>query len=92
MGKRISLSRKHALGVEGATQKLSDLTSQFAAKYGLSVSLKGQTASVSGRGVDGTVKVTGEAIAVDLELGFLLGPLAGKIEEGIKRQLETHFA
>ena len=91
MGKKISVSRKHALGVEVATQKLSTLASQFAEKYGLKATIKGQRAEIDGRGVSGEVLVTGETVTVNLELGLLLGALSGKIEEGITRQLEKHF-
>jgi len=92
MGKKISVTRKHTLGLEGASQKLNDLAGQFAEKYGVKATVRGPRIEVSGKGVDGDVLVTADTITVNLELGFLLGALAGKIEDGVGKQLDKHFA
>ncbi len=92
MGKKISVTRKHTLGLEGASQKLTELAGQFAEKYGVKAAVRGPRIEVSGRGVDGNVLVTTDTITVNLELGLLLGPLAGKIEDGVAKQLDKHFA
>jgi hypothetical protein len=47
--------------------------------------------NVSGSGVTGSIRVTDNDISVDLELGFAAGMFAGKIEDGLKTQLEKHF-
>jgi putative polyhydroxyalkanoate system protein len=91
MGKKISINRKHGLGLEGANAKLHELGSQFAAKYGVTTSQSGSTVNVSGSGVTGSIGVTDNDISVDLELGFAAGMFAGKIEDGLKTQLEKHF-
>jgi putative polyhydroxyalkanoate system protein len=88
LGKKISVTRKHTLGLEGASQKLTE----FAEKYGVQAAVRGPRIEVSGRGVDGNVLVTTDTITVNLELGLLLGPLAGKIEDGVAKQLDKHFA
>lgn len=92
MGKKISVTRKHTLGADVAVQKLNALAGQFAEKYGVKADIRGPRATFSGRGVEGDVNVTGESVTINLELGFLLGALAGKIEEGVHRQLEKHFS
>lgn len=92
MGKKISVTRKHTLGADVAQQKLNELAGQFAEKYGVKANIRGPRATFSGRGVDGDVNVTAESVTINLELGFLLGALSGKIEEGVHRQLEKHFS
>lgn len=92
MGKKISVTRKHALGIDVASQKLNDLAGQFAEKYGVKANVKGQRAEIDGKGVSGDVVVTADSVTVNLELGLLLGAMAGKIEEGVGRQLDKHFA
>lgn len=92
MGKKISVTRKHNLGLEGATAKLNDLTAQFAEKYGVKATLNGTSATFKGTGVEGDARVTADAVTINLELGFMLGAMAGKIEEGVGRQLDKHFA
>ena len=92
MGKKISVTRKHTLGLEGATAKLNDLTGQLAEKYGVKAKIEGNNATFKGTGVEGDLKLTADSVTINLELGFLMGPMAGQIEEGVVRQLDKHFA
>jgi putative polyhydroxyalkanoate system protein len=91
MGKKISVTRKHTLGLEGATGKLVELTGTFAEKYNLKTKLSGSAVEVSGSGVKGNVRVTAETVIIDLDLGLPASLVAGKIEDGIQRQLEKYF-
>jgi putative polyhydroxyalkanoate system protein len=92
VGKKISVTRKHSLGVDVASQKLNELAGQFAEKYGVKATIRGPRAEFSGRGVEGNLQITADSVTVNLELGLLLGALSGKIEDGVQRQLEKHFA
>jgi hypothetical protein len=41
--------------------------------------------------VKGNVRVTADAVVIDLDLGLPASLVAGKIEDGIQRQLEKYF-
>ena len=92
MGKKISVTRKHSLPLDVATQKLGELSKQFAEKYNIQFTVSGQTVDFKRSGVEGEARVTADSVTISLELGLLLGALSGKIEDGVRAQLEKHFA
>ncbi len=84
----IELDREHALGAEGATDRLKGIEDKLKEKYGVTLDWRGSLADVRGKGVSGTIKVEETRVALQLKLGLILKPLKGKIREGIEKQVD----
>ncbi|MBC7795149.1 MAG: polyhydroxyalkanoic acid system family protein [Clostridia bacterium] len=84
---QINIEQHHALGHAEARKRVSTLEPKLKEKYGVSLEWNGNMANVKGTGVSGTLAVDDSKVAVDLKLGFLLRPMAGKIKEGLEAQV-----
>ena len=86
---KIQLTRPHALTLETLRERMREVERKLQTKYGAQTSWSDdRTLRVSGPGVEGTMVIRVESVDVDIDLGFMLGPLKGKLEEGLARQLE----
>ncbi len=92
MAKSVSVSKPHKTTKEAAVEKLRALTADVATKYGMTVVPNASGATVDGRGITGTCRIDDRNITIELELPFLLRALASKIEQGIHKQVDQHFA
>jgi putative polyhydroxyalkanoate system protein len=88
----ISIAREHKLGLAGAKQKIDSLVTTLGEKYGIKLVWRGNEADVKGSGVTGKLKIEETRIALDLKLGLMLTPLAGKIREGLERGVDKALA
>jgi putative polyhydroxyalkanoate system protein len=61
-------------------------------KFDLEGRWQGDTLHFSRLGVNGQIAVSADAIRVRAELGLLLAPLKGMVEQEIRRKLDEHFA
>lgn len=85
----ISISRNHSLSPDVIKQRLTALGEKLQAKYSAKTSWDDdKTLKVKGTGVDGKLKISDNKVDVDIDLGFLLKPMKGKIEEAITKELE----
>ena len=86
---KINLSRNHSLPAAVIKQRLTDLGSKLQEKYQAKTSwADDKTLNVKGPGVDGKLVIGGDKVDVNLDLGFMLSPLKGKIEETLGRELD----
>ena len=86
---KINLSRNHSLPPAVIKQRISDLGSKLQEKYQAKTSwVDDKTLNVKGPGVDGKLVIGGDKVDVNLDLGFMLSPLKGKIEETLGRELD----
>lgn len=92
MAKTIKLTRRHGLGLDVAKARLEDIVAQVEARYGVGNTVRGDGANLEGKGVTGTIKVTGERVDVDLELRLPASLIAAKIQSGVEAALAQHFA
>lgn len=88
----IHMTRDHALGAEGATDRLKGIEPKLKEKYGVTLAWTGHRAEVKGTGVSGRITVEEARVGLELKLGLMLKPLKGKIQEGIERQVEKALA
>ncbi len=89
----ISLSRNHNLSTDELRTRLNALNGKLKDKFGLDASWDNDSrASVSGKGVKGSVEMTPSKLSVDLKLGMLLRPLKGKIEAALNEELDKVVA
>lgn len=86
---KINLSRNHSLPADVIKQRLTELGSKMQEKYQAKTSWSDdKTLNVKGPGVEGKLVIGGDKVDVNLDLGFMLSPLKGKIEETLGRELE----
>jgi len=61
-------------------------------RYGVTLSWRGNSATVAGKGVSGSFAVDDGRIRIELKLGMLLRPLKGKIQGSIERSVDRALA
>ena len=88
----IKIERNHKLGTAEARKRVDTLEPKLKERYGVTLEWNGNVAAVKGTGVSGTLAVDDTKVAVNIKLGLLLRPLAGKIREGLEHQVNKALA
>jgi len=89
---RIDIRRPHQLSIEEARAVVDKVAARMQEKFGMQGRWQGDTLQFSRSGVSGTIAVGSDAIEVKAELGMMLAPLKGMVEQEIRRKLDEHFA
>ncbi|MEQ1660856.1 MAG: polyhydroxyalkanoic acid system family protein [Hylemonella sp.] len=88
----IHIHRAHTLGWDAALQLASDWQAQAEQDWGLRCTAQAhegrQHIAFERPGLQGSLLVTGDALALDLTLGFLLGAYSARIEAELQRRLD----
>ena len=84
----IDLEQEHSLGLAEARARLAVVEAKLAERFGVSLAWQGEKATVSGKGVSGTLELTEHHLKVSLKLGLLMRPLAGQIRAAMQRQID----
>jgi putative polyhydroxyalkanoate system protein len=85
---KFQLEIPHQLTVDEVRSRLERAKGKLEADYGATCTWQGEdTMVVARKGLNATVKLEPTRVAVDMELGLLLSPLAGTIRNGITKQL-----
>ncbi|MEO7051880.1 MAG: polyhydroxyalkanoic acid system family protein [Rhodanobacter sp.] len=87
----IDIRRPHQLSIEDARAVVDQVAARMSEKFGMTGQWRGDTLTFSRPGVSGTIAVESNAILVQAQLGMLLAPLKGMIEQEIRRKLDDHF-
>jgi len=78
----------HTLSQEDARARLEGIQEKLSSDYGVKTQWSGpNTLVVARKGLDGTVEVAPDKLAVSVKLGFLMAAMAGPIREGITKKL-----
>ncbi|WAS93221.1 polyhydroxyalkanoic acid system family protein [Nannocystis punicea] len=86
---KINLSRNHSLEPAVIKERISTLGAKLQEKYQAKTSwADDRTLNVKGTGVEGKLVISDNKVDVNLDLGFMLTPLKGKIEETLGKELE----
>ena len=86
---KISISRNHSLSPAVLKQRLVDLGEKLQSKYQAKTSWEGdKTMNVKGPGVEGKLTIDNNKVDVNLDLGWALTVMKGKIEEALSKELE----
>ncbi|MCY1056285.1 MULTISPECIES: polyhydroxyalkanoic acid system family protein [Nannocystis] len=86
---KINLSRNHSLEPAVIKDRISKLGDKLQEKYQAKTSwADDRTLNVKGTGVEGKLVISANKVDVNLDLGFMLTPLKGKIEETLGKELE----
>ena len=84
----IDITRRHALGPDGARDAAEAVATRLHAEYGVRSWWDGPTLRVSGRGVEGRLDAHAETVRVVARLGLLARPFAGPLRREIERELD----
>lgn len=88
----IDIERTHNLDVAGVRSLIDDLAAGLHRQYGLDHRWQGDVLQLCGNGVRGAITVDAHSVRVTAELGLLLRPWRGKIEQDIRARLDRHLA
>ena len=88
---KIAIHRPHQLSLAEARAVVDQVALRMQEKFGMQGQWQGDTLSFSRPGVSGTIAVASDAIQVNAELGMMLAPLKGMVEQEIRRKLDEHF-
>ncbi|MDE3073681.1 MAG: polyhydroxyalkanoic acid system family protein [Pseudomonadota bacterium] len=88
----IDIRRPHQLSTAAARAVVERVAARMQEKFGMAGQWHGDTLRFSRPGASGTIAVHGDAIQVQVQLGMLLTPLKGMIEQEIRRKLDEHFS
>ncbi|MBB3227061.1 putative polyhydroxyalkanoate system protein [Luteibacter sp. Sphag1AF] len=89
---RIDIRRPHSLSVADARAVVEKVADRMREKFGTESQWTGDTLTFQRSGVKGAIAVAPADVHVTAELGMLLSPLKGTIEDEIRRKLDEHFA
>lgn len=89
---KIDIRRPHQLSIEEARAVVDKVAARMREKFGMAGQWQGDTLQFSRPGVSGTIAVDSDAIQVKADLGMMLAPLKGMVEQEIRRKLDEHFA
>lgn len=89
---KIAIHRPHQLPLAEARAVIEKVAARMQEKFGMAGQWDGDVLRFSRAGVNGSISVGTDAIQVDAELGMMLSPLKGMVEQEIRRKLDEHFA
>lgn len=89
---RIDIQRDHHLSPEQAHAVVDKVAAKIKEKFGTESRWEGDTLRFERSGVKGSIAVAATSVHVVAELGMLLSPMKGTIEQEIRRKLDEHFA
>jgi putative polyhydroxyalkanoate system protein len=87
----IDIHRPHQLSLPEAHAVVDQVAARMREKFGMEGQWQGDTLRFSRSGVKGSIAVAADAIHVHAELGLMLAPLKGMVEQEIRRKLDEHF-
>ncbi len=88
----IEIHRPHQMSMSDAHAIVEKVAARMNEKFGMQGRWEGEVLKFSRQGVNGTITVGSDAVQVSAQLGLMLAPLKGMIEQEIRRKLDEHFA
>jgi putative polyhydroxyalkanoate system protein len=79
------------LGKDAARREVEAIAADMKHQLQIGYSWTGDTLQFERAGADGTIDVSDNAVEVDLQLGILLSPMTGMIEEQINSILDSRL-
>ena len=80
----------HSLPLDDVKTRLSGATGKIESAYGATCTWTGdRQLTVARKGFDAVVNIEAERVHVDMNLGFLLVPMAGAIKSGLAKELTS---
>jgi putative polyhydroxyalkanoate system protein len=89
---RITLQQPHRMTLTEAHAVIDQIAARMREKFGMACEWHGDSLRFTRPGVKGDIAVGAGEILVNAELGLMLSPMKGMIEQEIRRKLDEHFA
>lgn len=89
---KIDIRRPHGKTIAEARAVVERVAARMSEKFGTEGGWEGDTLTFHRSGVKGAIAVSASDVHVTAELGMLLSPLKGTIEEEIRKKLDEQFA
>ena len=89
---KIDIRRRHKLSIGDARAVVDKVAVKLREKFATESQWQGDTLKFSRSGVNGTIAVAADAVIVHAELGLMLSPMKGMIEQEIRNKLDEYFA
>lgn len=89
---KIDIRRPHQLSIPEARAVVDKVALKMREKFAIESRWQDDTLKFSRSGVNGTIAVAPDAILVHAELGLMLSPMKGMIEQEIRTKLDEYFA
>jgi putative polyhydroxyalkanoate system protein len=88
---KIDIRRPHNLSIADARAVVDRVAVKMREKLATDSQWQGNTLKFSRSGVNGTIAVAADAVVVHAELGLMLSPMKGMIEQEIRSKLDEYF-
>ncbi|MGN2249893.1 polyhydroxyalkanoic acid system family protein [Frateuria sp. GZRe14] len=88
---KIDIRRPHNLPLDQARAVVEKVATRMREKFDMQSQWEGDTLRFSRSGVSGAIAVAPQAVHVTAELGLMLSPLKGMVEQEIRRKLDEYF-
>lgn len=88
----IDIRKPHQLSMQEAHAVVDQVAARMQEKLGVTGEWKGDTMHFSRTGVSGTIAVQADVIVVNVQLGLMMSPFKGMVEQEIQRKLDQHFS
>jgi putative polyhydroxyalkanoate system protein len=88
---KIDIRRPHTLPPDQARAVVDKVAARMREKFDMQSQWQGDALRFSRSGVSGAIAVEPNDIHVTAELGLMLSPLKGMIEQEIRRKLDEYF-
>lgn len=87
----IHIEKKHTLGKEAARNAVEDVARQIQKNLQITYAWDGDTLKFERPGANGVIAVTDAAVTVDIQLGMILSPFRGMVEQQVESYLDKYF-
>lgn len=88
---KIDIHQPHQLPLDQARAKVDDVAKRMLEKFDMVSHWDNDTLQFSRSGAKGTIAVSPQSVDVHAELGMMLSPLKGMVEQEIRRKLAEQF-
>ena len=87
----IDIRRPHQLSIADARAVVDLVAARMHEKFGTTGQWRGDTLEFSRTGISGSIAIGSNSVQVRAQLGLMLAPLKGMIEQEIRHKLDEHL-
>jgi putative polyhydroxyalkanoate system protein len=84
----IDIRRTHSIGKDAARKAAEGVAEKLKEKLSVTYKWEGDDLRFQRTGASGRIRVTDTEVHVEVELGFLLKPMKGKVEQKVHQYLD----
>ncbi len=88
---RFTISKPFTMPREEIRAAAEELASKVSQKHGVKPRWKGDSVSMKGKGVEGSVNFEGDTVDVTVKLGMLASAFEGVVKREVQKYLDKHI-